>query len=476
MAQPDNFSLFQPLVVGRALAAARGPARAIAAGVRRRRPAGRPRDPGPQRRRPRPGGARRSPSSWDRLACRGAPAGTSAAGRSRSGRRVACVAAVRPGHGAVVGPPAGRLRLDLAVDARRARSSSSATSTSGTASPRRPRLDHLLGQGLGPLAREPDRRPRRRDRRSTSSLVCGVVLAPFMLIGAWARRRSADFGPFFVYAAVLFAFSRARLRGPRARAGRSSTRRWRSRRTATSWPSRGSPSASAWVAAPPARAGTPSRRDAGLHRRGRRRSPRDRARSASAIVHAAWDRARDRRVAVAAALDGVGVPADGPAHVDRRRRATKYWTGRGGVVAGQRPARHDRGGRPRLRHPLARPRARRQRSRRSRRSSTDDARPAWIGPPVYVDGPGMPQPATPAGARLAIYPVCLDDRSTPRCRRGPCRMSRREAWPDRRSACSLVALAGPRSCVAGADRLPQARRTPPTTSASPATWSRAAAS
>ena len=28
-----------------------------------------------------------------------------------------------------------------------------------------------------------------------------------MVIGAWARRRSTDFGPFFVYAAILFAFS-----------------------------------------------------------------------------------------------------------------------------------------------------------------------------------------------------------------------------------------------------------------------------
>ena len=28
-----------------------------------------------------------------------------------------------------------------------------------------------------------------------------------MVIGGWARRRSDDFGPFFVYAALLFAFS-----------------------------------------------------------------------------------------------------------------------------------------------------------------------------------------------------------------------------------------------------------------------------
>ena len=38
-------------------------------------------------------------------------------------------------------------------------------------------------------------------------LVCGVVLVPFLLIGSWARRQSLDFGPFFVYAAILFAFS-----------------------------------------------------------------------------------------------------------------------------------------------------------------------------------------------------------------------------------------------------------------------------
>jgi hypothetical protein len=38
-------------------------------------------------------------------------------------------------------------------------------------------------------------------------LVGGVVLVPFMVIGGWARRRSLDFGPFFLYAGLLFAFS-----------------------------------------------------------------------------------------------------------------------------------------------------------------------------------------------------------------------------------------------------------------------------
>ena len=31
-----------------------------------------------------------------------------------------------------------------------------------------------------------------------------IVLTPFVAIGAWARRRSLDFGPFFLYAALLF--------------------------------------------------------------------------------------------------------------------------------------------------------------------------------------------------------------------------------------------------------------------------------
>ncbi len=38
-------------------------------------------------------------------------------------------------------------------------------------------------------------------------LVGSVFLVPFMLIGGWLRRRSVDFGPFFLYAAILFGFS-----------------------------------------------------------------------------------------------------------------------------------------------------------------------------------------------------------------------------------------------------------------------------
>jgi 4-amino-4-deoxy-L-arabinose transferase-like glycosyltransferase len=36
-------------------------------------------------------------------------------------------------------------------------------------------------------------------------IICSVVLVPFLLIGAWLRRRSIDFGPWFLYAILVFA-------------------------------------------------------------------------------------------------------------------------------------------------------------------------------------------------------------------------------------------------------------------------------
>lgn len=67
-------------------------------------------------------------------------------------------------------------------------------------------LDYLLGQGIGPLISS-----RIGGLVAAlmiyTTLVAGFVLAPFMLIGARARRRSLDFGPFFLYGGMLFAFS-----------------------------------------------------------------------------------------------------------------------------------------------------------------------------------------------------------------------------------------------------------------------------
>ncbi len=67
-------------------------------------------------------------------------------------------------------------------------------------------LSYLLGQGIGPLL---------ASRigglvaaiEIYSVLIGSVFLVPFLVIGAWLRRRSVDFGPFFTYAFILFAFS-----------------------------------------------------------------------------------------------------------------------------------------------------------------------------------------------------------------------------------------------------------------------------
>ncbi len=67
-------------------------------------------------------------------------------------------------------------------------------------------LDHLLGMGLGPLLAT------RVGGLVAAILIFSVlvgvlILVPFMVIGAWRRRRDAAFGPFFGYAFLLFAFS-----------------------------------------------------------------------------------------------------------------------------------------------------------------------------------------------------------------------------------------------------------------------------
>ncbi len=67
-------------------------------------------------------------------------------------------------------------------------------------------LDHLLGMGIGPLLMT------RIGGLGNALLIftilgCAFALAPFMLAGAWKRRSDATFGPYLGYATVLFAFS-----------------------------------------------------------------------------------------------------------------------------------------------------------------------------------------------------------------------------------------------------------------------------
>jgi len=67
-------------------------------------------------------------------------------------------------------------------------------------------LSWLLGQGIGPLVES--RIGGLVAAITIYSVLVGVlVLVPPMLVGAWHRRRSLDFGPYFAYALLLFAFS-----------------------------------------------------------------------------------------------------------------------------------------------------------------------------------------------------------------------------------------------------------------------------
>jgi hypothetical protein len=67
-------------------------------------------------------------------------------------------------------------------------------------------LEWLLGQGIGPFVAS-------RIGGLVAAvgifgtLACAGLLVVPLVIGAWARRRSPDFRPFFVYAALLFGFS-----------------------------------------------------------------------------------------------------------------------------------------------------------------------------------------------------------------------------------------------------------------------------
>jgi hypothetical protein len=68
-------------------------------------------------------------------------------------------------------------------------------------------LEHLLGMGLGPLALTRIGGLMAAVNIFAILVAAAYVLLPPMLAGAWSRRRDARFGPYFGYAFALFAFS-----------------------------------------------------------------------------------------------------------------------------------------------------------------------------------------------------------------------------------------------------------------------------
>jgi hypothetical protein len=188
-------------------------------------------------------------------------------------------------------------------------------------------LDHLLGMGIGPLLAT-----RIGGLVSAlmifTTLIAGFVLAPFMVVGAWARRRSLDFGPFFLYAGALFAFS-ALVSAVHVPGGTFIHSAVALAPHSYVLALEGVAIGVAWVAA-------------------RRRAWDPAAATKTFIgatlafatvvavfgswfVHQVWADSRAKFVAVAEALDQAGAPAtDRVMSIDAS--GTKYWTGRGGVV------------------------------------------------------------------------------------------------------------------------------------------------
>jgi Dolichyl-phosphate-mannose-protein mannosyltransferase len=262
-------------------------------------------------------------------------------------------------------------------------------------------LDHLLAMGIGPLLLS------RLGGLVAAvtvyvTLVAGVVLAPFMVIGGWARRRSDDIRPFFAYAGILFAFS-AIVSAVHVPGGTFIHSAVALAPYSYILALEGVAVGVAWVAA-----------------RRRTWDPAAATRIFTAavvafavvcavfgtlVVHTVWELRRERGVAVAAALDTAGAPlSDRVMSIDAA--STKYWSGRGGVVLVNDPLDTvrvvaqaydirwlvlDRGESSPVAGPIL-----------------AGTRPAWVGPPIaqyHVDADGTLQPAT-GDPDLAVYPLC----------------------------------------------------------------------
>ena len=188
-------------------------------------------------------------------------------------------------------------------------------------------LDHLLGMGIGPFIAS-----RIGGLVAAlmifATLVGGLVLAPLMVVGGWARRRSPDFGPFFLYALLLFGFSTlvsaihvpggTFIHSAVALAPHGYVLALEGIAVAVAWIAARRPT---WSAESATRAFTGAALvfalGAGVF--------------GSAFVHATWADSRSMFPGAAAARAGAGAATrDRVMSIDAA--GTKYWTGRGGVV------------------------------------------------------------------------------------------------------------------------------------------------
>ncbi|HET7701985.1 MAG TPA: glycosyltransferase family 39 protein [Candidatus Limnocylindrales bacterium] len=229
-------------------------------------------------------------------------------------------------------------------------------------------------------------------------IIGSIVLVPFILVGAWARRHSRDFQPWFFYSVVVFlgaaliypvhvpggAFIHSAI-GLSAHAyilaleGVVALVAWIARRRPGWEPRRAEPIFVGGIvvfvlALVPVYAGG---------------------------VQRSWDASRQPRIALAAALDRLGVgPEERLFSIDAA--GMKYWTGRGGVVTPDDPIETIEQV-ARAYHPRWLVLERNDAAVALGPVLRGESRPTWIGPPAFVvpgrDG-GLPA--------LALFPVCTE--------------------------------------------------------------------
>jgi hypothetical protein len=264
-------------------------------------------------------------------------------------------------------------------------------------------LAGFLGQGVGPLLQS-------RVLGLVSALqiyfviAIPIVLAPFVLIGAWARRHSLEFGPFFLYAGLLFAAS-GLLFAVHVPYGTFLHSAVAMVPFTFILAFEGAVLASGWAA---------------KHRRAWTEDGAARlflvVAAASVVLNAAaftaiaipsWNADRDTRVATAQALDAVGAPKT-DLLLSADPGGFKYFTGRGGVVTPndsldvirQVASDYDIRWLVLERAHLVEPMFPVIESK---------ARPAWIGAPIFTipyTGPKTGDAAADGAPAMAIYPVC----------------------------------------------------------------------
>jgi hypothetical protein len=264
-------------------------------------------------------------------------------------------------------------------------------------------LAGFLGQGVGPLLQS-------RVLGLVSALqiyfviAIPIVLAPFVLIGAWARRHSLDFGPFFVYAALLFAASGLLfavhvpygtfLHSAVAMVPLTFILAFEGAVLASRWAARHRP---AWTEEGAAR----------LFLVVAAASVVLNAAAFTAMAIPSWNADRDARVATAGALDAAGAPQT-DLLLSADPGGFKYFTGRGGVVTPndslevirQVAADYDIRWLVLERAHLVQPMFPVIESK---------TRPAWIGAPIFTlpyRGPATGDAAADSAPALVIYPVC----------------------------------------------------------------------